>query len=49
VQRGDKDVYWFGRNVPTSSGELFMLLALEFIVGVTNGRERDEVLGLWRG
>jgi hypothetical protein len=47
VQRGHEDVYWFGRKVPTSSGELFMLLALGSIVGVTNGREMDELLCLW--
>jgi hypothetical protein len=29
-----------------SNGELFMLLALEFIVVVTNGRERDEIPSL---
>jgi hypothetical protein len=37
VHRGHKDVYWFGLNVPTSSGELLVLLALGSIVGVTNG------------
>jgi hypothetical protein len=47
VQRGHKDVYWFERNVPTSSGELFMLLALESIVGLTNNREKDELPSLW--
>jgi hypothetical protein len=47
VQRGHKNIYWFGLNVPTSSGELLMLLALGSIVGVTNDRERDEVLVLW--
>jgi hypothetical protein len=46
VQRGHEDVYWFGLNIPTSSGELLMLLALESVVGITNGRERDELLGL---
>jgi hypothetical protein len=46
VQRGHEDVYWFGWNVPTSSGELFMLLALEFAVGVINSRERDELPSL---
>jgi hypothetical protein len=46
VQRGYEDVYWFGRNVPTSNGELFVLLALEFAVGVTNSRERDELPSL---
>jgi hypothetical protein len=46
VQRGHEDVYWFGLNVPTSSGELLVLLALESIVGVINDRERDEILGL---
>jgi hypothetical protein len=30
-----------------SSGELLVLLALGSIVGVTNGRERDELPGLW--
>jgi hypothetical protein len=47
MQRRHEDVYWFGRNVPTSSGELFVLLALEFAVVVTNGRERDELLSLY--
>jgi hypothetical protein len=47
VQRGHEDVYWFGQNVPTSGGELFVLLALGSVVGVTNDRERDELLGLW--
>jgi hypothetical protein len=46
VQRGHEDVYWFGQNVTTSSVERFVLLALRFIVGVTNDRERDELLGL---
>jgi hypothetical protein len=46
VQRGHGDVYWFGRNVPTFSGELLVLLALKFVVGVTNGRERDELPNL---
>jgi hypothetical protein len=46
VQRGHEDVYWFGLNVPTSSGELFVLLVLRSIVGVTNGRKRDELPGL---
>jgi hypothetical protein len=46
VQRGHKVVYWFGLNVPTSSGELLMLLALGSVVGVINGRKRDELLGL---
>jgi hypothetical protein len=46
VQRGYDDLYWFRRNVPTSSGELFVLLALGSIVGVTKDRERDELLGL---
>jgi hypothetical protein len=41
-------VYWFGRNVPKSSGKLFVLLALEFVVGVTNDRERDELPSLYR-
>jgi hypothetical protein len=44
VQRGHKDVYWFEQNVPMSSGELFVLLALWFAIGVTNGRERDKIL-----
>jgi hypothetical protein len=43
VQRGHENVYWFGRNVPTSSGEQLVLLALEFVVGVTNDRERDRL------
>jgi hypothetical protein len=30
-----------------SSDELFMLLALEFVVGVTNDRERDELPSLY--
>jgi hypothetical protein len=47
VQRGHKDVYWFRWNVSTSSGELFMLLALGFAVEVTNGRERDGLSSLW--
>jgi hypothetical protein len=38
VQRGHENVYWFGLNVPTSSGELLMLLALWSVVGVTNDR-----------
>jgi hypothetical protein len=46
VQREYEDVYWFGRNVPTSSGELFVLFALGSIVGVRNDRERDELPGL---
>jgi hypothetical protein len=46
VQRGHEDVYWFGWNVPTSSGELFVLLALEFASEITNGRERNEVPSL---
>jgi hypothetical protein len=46
VQRGHEDVYWFGLNVTMSSGELLVLLALVSVVGVTNGRERDELLGL---
>jgi hypothetical protein len=36
VQREHEDIYWFGRNVPTSSGKLFVLLALGSVVGVTN-------------
>jgi hypothetical protein len=28
VQRGHKNIYWFGRNVPTSSGGQLVLLAL---------------------
>jgi hypothetical protein len=47
VQRGHENVYWFRLNVPTSSGELLVLLALLSVVGVTNGRERDELPGLW--
>jgi hypothetical protein len=47
VQRGHENVYWVRLNVPTSSGKLLMLLALLSVVGVTNGRERDELLGLW--
>jgi hypothetical protein len=46
VQRGHEDVYWFERNVPTSSGNLFVLLALGSVVGVTNDRERNELPGL---
>jgi hypothetical protein len=46
VQRGHKDVYWFGSNIPMSSGELLVSLALGSVVWVTNGRERDELLGL---
>jgi hypothetical protein len=38
VQRGHEDVYWFRLNVPTSSGELLVLLALGSVVGVTNSR-----------
>jgi hypothetical protein len=34
--RGHKDIYWFGQNVPTSSLRLLVLLALMFVVGVTN-------------
>jgi hypothetical protein len=47
VQRGHEDVYWFGPNVSTSSGELLVLLALGFVVGVTNDRESDELPSLW--
>jgi hypothetical protein len=37
-----KDVYWFGRNVPTPvRGGLRYQLYIRFAVGVTNGRERD--------
>jgi hypothetical protein len=46
VQRGHEHVYWFRQNVPMSSGELFVLLVLGSVVGVTNNRERDELLGL---
>ena len=35
-----KGLYWFGRNVPTSSSST-RALALKFVVGVTNGRERE--------
>jgi hypothetical protein len=42
-----KVLYWFGLNVPTSSLRLLMLPALKFAVGVTNGRERDEIPSLW--
>jgi hypothetical protein len=45
VQIGHEDVYWFGLNVPMSSDELLVLLALWSIVGVTNGQERDELSG----
>jgi hypothetical protein len=34
---GHKEIYWFGKNVPTSSLRLLMLPALKFVVGVTNG------------
>jgi hypothetical protein len=37
VQREHENVYWFEQNVPTSSGDWLMLLALEFVVEVTNG------------
>jgi hypothetical protein len=30
-----------------SNGELFVLLALEIVVGVTNGRERDKLPSLF--
>jgi hypothetical protein len=40
VQRGHENVYWFGQNVPTSSDERLVLLALGFVVEVTNSRER---------
>jgi hypothetical protein len=46
MQRGHENVYWFRWNVPMSSGEWLMLLTLEFVVGVTNGRERDRLPGL---
>jgi hypothetical protein len=46
VQREHEEVYLFRLNVPTSSGELLVLLALRSIVGVINGRERDELPGL---
>jgi hypothetical protein len=46
VQRGHKNVYWFGLNVPTSSGWLLVLLALWSIAGVTNSQERDELPSL---
>jgi hypothetical protein len=46
VQRGHENVYWFGRNVPTSGGERLVLLALGFVVGVINSRERDRLPGL---
>jgi hypothetical protein len=46
VQRGQEDVYWFEQNVPTSSGELFVLLALGSLVEVINEREREELPGL---
>jgi hypothetical protein len=47
VQRGHEDVYWFGQNVPTSSGELFVLLAHISVVEVINDQERDELTSLW--
>jgi hypothetical protein len=46
VQRGHDNVYWLERNVPMSSGEMFMLLALGFVIGVINSRERDKLLSL---
>jgi hypothetical protein len=47
VQRGHEDVYWFGQNVPASSGERLVLLALEFIVGVTKTVEGSAPMFLW--
>jgi hypothetical protein len=47
VQRGHEDVYWFGRNVPASSDERLVLLALEFIVGVTKTVEGSAPMFLW--
>ena len=35
-----RGLYWFGRNVPTSSSST-RALALKFAVGVTNGRKRN--------
>jgi hypothetical protein len=48
VQRGHQNVYWFGWNVSTSSGERLVLLALEFVIRVTSGRERDRFPSLCR-
>jgi hypothetical protein len=45
VQRGHKNVYWLGLNIPTSSGDPLVLLALWSIAGVINGRERNDFLG----
>ena len=46
VLGGHKDLYWFGLNVHTSSLLMLMLPTL-FVVGVTNGREREPVPYLW--
>jgi hypothetical protein len=46
VQRGQEDIYWLGWNIPTSSGEMFVLLALRSVVEVTNKREREELPSL---
>jgi hypothetical protein len=40
VQKGHEDVYWFGLNVPTSSGELLVLLALGSVVGLQTVERR---------
>jgi hypothetical protein len=48
VQRGHEDVYWFGLNVPMSSGKLLMLLALGSVVGgYKRSRERRAPKSLW--
>jgi hypothetical protein len=44
--RVHKDLYYFWQNIPTSSSRWLVLLVLKFVVGVTNGRERDEVPSL---
>jgi hypothetical protein len=46
VCKEDMKMYRFRWNVPTSSDERLVLLALEFVVGVTNGQERDRLPGL---
>ena len=44
--RRTQGLYWFGQNVPTSSLLLLVLPALS-VVGVTYGRERERIPGLW--
>ena len=40
MQGKTQGLYWFGLNVPTSNSNS-RALALKFVVGVTNGRERE--------